>query len=110
MTGQGVTRDYVEAVKWFRKAADQGDADSQCKLGICYECEQNYEEAIKWFRKAAEQNFDDAQRCLGDCYERGNGVARNLGEAYKWYNLAAAQGNEAAKKAISMMVPKEFFK
>jgi TPR repeat protein len=61
---------------------------------------------VKWYRKAADQNFDDAQRCLGDCYERGNGVSKNLVEAHKWYKFAAAQGNEAAKKALSMIVPK----
>ena len=29
-------QDYVEAVKWFRKAADQGDAKAQFNLGECY--------------------------------------------------------------------------
>lgn len=27
--GQGVLQDYVEAVRWYRKAADQGDATGQ---------------------------------------------------------------------------------
>ena len=27
--GEGVTQDYKEAAKWYRKAADQGDADAQ---------------------------------------------------------------------------------
>ena len=26
----------VEAVKWFRKAAEQGVVEAQCNLGICY--------------------------------------------------------------------------
>ncbi len=34
--GQGVPQDYAEAVKWFRKAAEQGDAGSQFGLGWCY--------------------------------------------------------------------------
>jgi hypothetical protein len=34
--GQGVPKDYVEAVKWFRKAADQGYATAQRRLGVCY--------------------------------------------------------------------------
>ena len=28
--------DYAEAKKWFQKAADQGDADSQYNLGSLY--------------------------------------------------------------------------
>jgi TPR repeat protein len=31
-----VAKDSVEAVKWFRKAADQGNADAQCRLGVMY--------------------------------------------------------------------------
>ncbi len=31
--GQGVAQDFKEAVKWFQKAADQGDANGQKILG-----------------------------------------------------------------------------
>ena len=31
--GRGVAKDEVEAVKWYRKAAEQGDADAQGILG-----------------------------------------------------------------------------
>ena len=31
--GQGVAQDDAEAVKWFRLAAEQGDADAQSNLG-----------------------------------------------------------------------------
>ena len=34
--GKGVARSDTEAVKWIRKAADQGLADTQCNLGVCY--------------------------------------------------------------------------
>lgn len=30
--GQGVTQDYAEASKWYRKTAEQGDAAAQDKL------------------------------------------------------------------------------
>ncbi len=33
----GVARDEAEAVKWYRKAAEQGDAEGQLGLGLCYE-------------------------------------------------------------------------
>lgn len=35
--GDGVTQDYSEAVKWYRKAAKQGNQDAQNNLGVCYE-------------------------------------------------------------------------
>ena len=33
----GVPQDYAEAVKWYRLAADQGDAAAQNNLGFMYE-------------------------------------------------------------------------
>ena len=35
--GDGVTQDYVKAVKWYRLAAEQGDADAQYSLGAMYD-------------------------------------------------------------------------
>ena len=63
--GQGVEKDYVEAVKWLRKAAEQNNAKAQLNLGLCYGndqgVEKDYGEAVKWYRKAAEQNDAKAQ-------------------------------------------------
>ena len=33
--GDGVAQDYTEAVKWYRKAADQGNADAQTTSDLC---------------------------------------------------------------------------
>jgi len=49
--------DYAEAVKWTRKAAEQGYAKAQNCLGEKYyngdRITHDYSEAVKWFRKAA---------------------------------------------------------
>src|SRR5699024_3683032 len=34
--GKGVSQSYQEAAKWFRKAAEQGDANAQGLLGEMY--------------------------------------------------------------------------
>ena len=34
--GNGVPKDYTEAVKWYRKAAEQGNATAQSNLGHRY--------------------------------------------------------------------------
>ena len=36
-SGDGVLQDYAEAVKWFRLAAEQGNASAQNNLGTMYE-------------------------------------------------------------------------
>ena len=54
-------KDAREAVKWFRKAAEQGYPDAQFALGVAYEegggVEQNSVEAFKWFHEAADQGL-----------------------------------------------------
>ena len=61
-------QDYAEAVKWYRKAAEQGYADAQYNLGSCYYngkgVPQNYAEAVKWYCKAVGQGHADAIELL----------------------------------------------
>jgi clan AA aspartic protease (TIGR02281 family) len=63
-----VRQDYDEAVKWFRKAAEQGNAWGQGALGMMYHyghgVPQDYAEAEKWLRRAAEQGHAEAQTIL----------------------------------------------
>ena len=103
----GVAKDEAEAVKWFRKAAEQNVADAQYNLGVCYANGQGVTEddaeSVKWFRKAAEQNLADAQYNLGVCYDSGEGVVKDEVEAYKWWLLAAGQGNDDAKYNMTIV-------
>ena len=99
--GNGVTQDYAEAVKWWRKAAAQGYANAQHNLGYCYESgngvTKDFAEAVKWYRKAAEQGYARAQCNLGACYYNGEGVTKDYAEAVKWYRKAAEKGNARAQ-------------
>ena len=87
-------QDYVQAVKWNRKAAEQGFANAQYDLGVTYYngqgVPQDYAEAVKWYRKAAAQGKADAQYNLGLMYHNGQGVPQDYVHAHMWFNLAAA--------------------
>ena len=91
----GVEKDEIEAVKWYRKAADQNVANAQYNLGCCYDdgegVAKDVGEAVKWYRKAADQNVANAQNNLGLCYAKGQGVEKDYVEAVKWYRKAAEQ-------------------
>ena len=67
--GKSVTQDSKKAVKWFRLAAEQGDADTQFNLGLMYAnaegVTQDYKEAINWYKLSAEQGYAAAQKNLG---------------------------------------------
>lgn len=99
--GRGVPKNDAEAVKWFRKAADQGLASAQYNLGVLFAkglgVAENDAEAAKWWRKAAEQGNTKAQYNLGYAYSEGEGVEENDAEADKWFRLAAKQEHGTAR-------------
>ena len=80
-------KDYVNAVKCFRQAAEQGDTVAQHKLANCYYYGQgvakDFQESVKWNRKAAEQGYAVAQNNLGNAYYNGEGVTKSATEAVK---------------------------
>jgi len=63
--GNGVPQNHTEALKWFYKAAEQGNADAQYYIGAMYavgvDVPKDRAEASKWFRKAAEQGHENAK-------------------------------------------------
>jgi serine/threonine protein kinase len=67
-----VAQDWQHAISWYRKAADQGQADAQNSLGVCYEngtgVGQDAQKAVEWYQKASEQGHTTLQalRALTD--------------------------------------------
>ena len=101
-------RAFVEeyVYRLLRKAAEQGDAESQFNLGAYYYIgkgvEQDKKETVKWWRKAADQRHAQAQLGLGNCYDNGEGVVQDKKEAVKWYRKAAEQGNASAQYSLGV--------
>jgi TPR repeat protein len=96
-----VPQDCAEAVRWTRRAADQGDASAQCSLAASYAqglaVPQDPAEAIRWYQRAADQGDATGQKGLGYMYEHGQGVPQNYTEATRWYGKAAEQADAAAQ-------------
>ena len=88
---------YEEAVPLLQKAADMGDAEAQCALGICYSKElgvdRDYEKAFKYYMLAADQGNPEGQLRVGIAYRWGNGVEQDYGKALEYFRQAAEQGN-----------------
>ena len=64
--GEGVPEDDRQAVFWYRKAADQGNASAQLNLGLMYAngegVPEDYVRAYAWGNLAAAQADEDAER------------------------------------------------
>jgi TPR repeat protein len=58
--GEGRVPDRWEAVRWYRKSAEQGFARAQNNLGVIYLNDGRTQDALKWFRKAAAQGMPQA--------------------------------------------------
>jgi TPR repeat protein len=98
--------DNWEAVKWYRKAAEQGNPDAQFQLGQWYDDPdqmEDFAEALKWYHKAAENGQAAAQYSLGLIYVAGKQVPENLAEAFKWFHKAANQGRNDAQYKVGKM-------
>lgn len=107
LLGIGVTKDYDQALKWLRKAAENNVAKAQSSLGSMYYrgngVTKSYAKALKWFRRAAERGFADAQYNLAYMYGVGEGVPQSFRWAYIWSTLAAADGNTKATQLRDMV-------
>ncbi|MSU45686.1 MAG: sel1 repeat family protein [Lacunisphaera sp.] len=99
LLGDGVSQDSVEAVKWYRRAAEQGHTGAQFDLGDMYESgigvPRDRAEGEKWYRKAAEKGHATAQYHLGYNDATGLRETHDSVEAVKWFRMAAEHGRRA---------------
>ena len=76
--GMGVRKSVVEAMRWYRRAADAGVPEAQYNLAFGYRdgagVRQDAKRAVRYYRMAATQGYPDAQRDLGVRYHEGRGV------------------------------------
>lgn len=96
-----------EALKWYRKAAEQGDKEAQYKLSGIYSegtgTAKDKAEGLRWHLKAAEQGHLLAQLNLAEKYLRGTGVPKDKAEAAKWFRMVADQGLDYAQGMLGWM-------
>ena len=100
----GVEQNQEVAVRWYRRAAEQGYPGAQFNMGNCCQLgegvEMNKEEAVYWYRLASLQGDADSQYMLGLCYASGDGVAKNARKAIEWFKKASRQGHRLAQDIL----------
>lgn len=102
--GEGLPQSDVNAISWFKRAAQQGDPIAQAYLGFCSQIgrgvHQNFSDAIAWYSLAVKQGNSMAQYNLGLMYENGDGVAIDKNKAFHLFQKAAEQGVDEAKEYV----------
>ena len=100
--GKGVTKDYKEAMYWYKKGLDktlknkwQGNITDLYYVNIAYLYReggygiiQNYDEAIKFYKLAADKGSELAMWELSKMYGVGEGVAEDKKIAKEWSDKA----------------------
>jgi TPR repeat protein len=91
-SGRTLPGGWTQAVYWWQKAAEQGDAAAQSALGMAYALGEGVPKddarAAELLRASAVNGFFVAQEELGNAYANGDGVPQDYVEAYKWLTLA----------------------
>ncbi len=108
-TGKGVPQDYAQAVLWYRKAAEQGDAKAEYRLGVLYAngvgVPQDKTRAAGFFLAAAKQGYAPAYAMIGGAYLTGDGVPTNYAEASFWFAVATVtESQPTLAKADAMQL------
>ena len=90
---------YTQAMLWYRKAANAGNATAQFAIGNMYELgdcglTQDMNQALYWYRKSAEQGFASAQYSMAVHYINNE---KNYAEGAIWLRKAAEQGHDKAQ-------------
>jgi len=104
---EGVEKNPAEAVKWFRRAAEQGLAEAQFNLALILAdgdgVPQDAAQAAYWCRLAAEQGFANSAFRLGQIYEKGSGVGADRARALAWYKKAAERNHAQARIEVARL-------
>jgi len=113
-----VPQNISNAIEWYQKAVDGGDADAALHLGLMYftgtGVHKNHASAVNLYEKAAERGNNDAQFILSNLYFNGVVVPKDMVKAYAWVSLALDGEGETgadAKRRIeaitSIMIPQQ---
>jgi len=99
----------VQAVAWFRKAADAGNASGMNWMGAMYEngrggFPKGDAQAVAWYRKAADASEAWGMHNLGVMYANGRGgLPKDVAQAIAWFRKAAELGNTSAQQALQRL-------
>ena len=112
--GEGVPLDYAEAMRWYRKAAEQGIGSAQHNLGRMYAlkaaeqsiADKKHELDLLLDKTTPRQGLANAQGNIDALVPRSKAVKEDYVQAYMWFNLAAAQGVKPAARGRDIIARK----
>lgn len=107
ISGQGGPVDVSRAIRLYKVAAEQGDADAQNNLGEIYEVgrgvTRNLDEAIRWYELAAQKGLGSAQFNAGRLWAIGVGEKKDPAKARAFLAQAEKNGVPQARQVLDWL-------
>jgi len=98
---------YAEAAMWFRRLADEGNAQAMYHLAVVLETGDNpYQDraqAMEWYQRAADRSIPDACFNLGKACFAGDGTAQDYAKAMRLFHQAAELGDADSMYILGRM-------
>jgi TPR repeat protein len=105
--GEGVARDNVSALYWYRLASAQGRTDAQFQLGVMYRdglgTPPDGRLAMHWFQAAADRGAPHAFNAAGELYLGHSDIQRSPATALDWFLRGARLDNSAAMYNLGIL-------
>ena len=106
-TGDGVTKDHVEAAAWFRKAADAGDAAGMYLSATMYELglgvKKDFDEAARLYQKAANNGNADARKRIASAAPAVHSISVAANRAWTDTGLSVQLGDTISVSALGQI-------
>jgi len=103
LNGLGVEQDIVQARRWYRKSARQGDSRAMFSLGQMAYDERDFADAGVWFRRAIGKGHARSFFWLGKLYWRGYGVPEDRKQAVALFQKAGANKVLEAQRVLRFL-------
>lgn len=88
----------------YMKAAELGNAETQCKIGHYYYfgngVDEDYNKALIWYKKSVDQGYAEAMYMVGGAYRYGRGVQQDYKMAERYLLSAAYKGYGGAYRYL----------
>ena len=103
--------DPYEALKWFSKAAANGQTEAMTQAGLMManglgQGAPDFSAAVGWFQQGAAAGDSDSMVALADCYLYGKGIPRNGIKAVEILQTAVALNHPHAMNTLGDLLKK----
>jgi len=103
--GDGLERNRVQAVYWYKKAADAGNADAMEKVAMMYAkgrfLPRNPAKAQEYFEKLASKDFSYCMKISAFYSDGKDGFPKDDAKSLEWLERAAARGDVSTQLYIA---------